>query len=287
MSALDVGDIRILPVSDGIGRVTPGQLFSPERVGAGGRGHDAKDWLDHAQFLDADGRLEMPVGGLLVLSGPRVVLVDVGFGPTFPATVENGAALLDSLAAHGLAPRDVTDVVLTHLHPDHIGWASVDGVPTFPRATYRCDARDWAYFVDGAAAADAAGAPDGAYRRIAHDKLAALADRVEPWSRDGTICPGVDHRHAPGHTPGNTVVVVSSGTERAVFLGDVVHCPVQLLEDDWARIADVDEAMARRTQIHLAQELEGSGAALVGAHFPGLRFGRVLPGAGRRQWVMA
>jgi hypothetical protein len=72
-----------------------------------------------------------------------------------------------------------------------------------------------------------------------------------------------------------------------VFLGDVVHCPVQLLHDDWARIADVDPVLARRTQVRIANELEGSGAVAVGAHFPGLRFGRVLPGEVRRQWVVS
>ena len=57
-----------------------------------------------------------------------------------------GGHLLESLAGIGVTPDDVTDVLFTHLHFDHIGWATVDGVPTFPKATYRCDVRDWDHF---------------------------------------------------------------------------------------------------------------------------------------------
>ncbi|HEV8297948.1 MAG TPA: MBL fold metallo-hydrolase [Acidimicrobiales bacterium] len=270
-------------MTDGVGKVTPAQLFAPELAPAGGKGRAAADWVDHAQFLDGDGRLEMPIGALVVVAAERVVLVDGGYGPAVPATVENGASLLRNLAAAGFTPDDVTDVVFSHLHADHIGWASVDGVATFPRATYRCDARDWAHFVDGAADDQAS---DAAYRRNAYDKLTPIAARFETWSSDGPLFGGVDVVHAPGHTPGNNMIVLSAGSERAVFLGDVVHCPVQLLDDEWARIADVDEAIARRTQARIARELEAAGTPVVGAHFPGLRFGRVLFGDAGRQWVI-
>ncbi len=77
-------------------------------------------------------------------------------------------------------------------------------------------------------------------------------------------------------------MVISSGTERAIILGDVVHCPVELLDDEWATIGDVDPMLARRTRIALAKELEGSDVPVAAAHFPGLEFGRVLRGEGRR-----
>ena len=90
---------------------------------------------------------------------------------------------------------------------------------------------------------------------------------------------------APGHTPGSTIVVLSSGTERAVMLGDVVHCPVALLDDEWAGMSDVDPVMAKRTRNAIARELEGTGVPVAGAHFQGMQFGRILPGQGTRRWV--
>jgi len=62
-----------------------------------------------------------------------------------------GGAMLNNLAALGVQPEQVTDVIFTHLHFDHVGWASADGVRVFPNAVYRCDARDWEHFRDTSA----------------------------------------------------------------------------------------------------------------------------------------
>ncbi|HVM64949.1 MAG TPA: hypothetical protein VMU14_08820, partial [Acidimicrobiales bacterium] len=66
---------------------------------------------------------------------------------------------------------------------------------------------------------------------------------------------------------------------------DVVHCPVELLEDEWEFIADVDKDLARRTREALAREFEGTDVPMSAAHFPDMRFGRLLPGEGQRSWV--
>ena len=68
----------------------------------------------------------------------------------------------------------------------------------------------------------------------------------------------------PGHTPGSTTLVLSSGTERIMFLGDVVHCPIQLEEDEWSALFDVDPELAKRTRNALARELEGSDVRVSG-----------------------
>ncbi|HTC80205.1 MAG TPA: MBL fold metallo-hydrolase, partial [Acidimicrobiia bacterium] len=81
--------------------------------------------------------------------------------------------------------------------------------------------------------------------------------------------------------------VVADDVERALLLGDVVHCPVELMEDDWEAVMDVDPALARRTREALAKELEGSDVPAAAAHFPGLRFGRLLGGTGRRHWTFS
>jgi hypothetical protein len=80
--------------------------------------------------------------------------------------------------------------------------------------------------------------------------------------------------------------VLSSGTERVMFLGDVVHCPVQLEDDEWAALFDVDPELARRTRTALAKELEGSDTRVSGAHFPELTFGRLVRAEGQRRFVV-
>jgi hypothetical protein len=69
-----------------------------------------------------------------------------------------------------------------------------------------------------------------------------------------------------------------------MLLGDVVHCPAELLSDDWEMIGDVDRQIAQRTREALAKELEGSDIPAAASHFPGLKFGRLLSARGHRQW---
>ncbi|MGC5248205.1 MBL fold metallo-hydrolase [Gordonia sp. DT219] len=259
-----IGSISIEPLRDGSGTEQAGEIIS--------RFSDPEAWRCHPDHFGDDGRWSFPVGGFLVRTGDRVVLVDAGVGP-MDEDGYVGGALLDSLAEHGVTPPEVTDVVFTHLHFDHIGWTSVDGSPVFPNATYRCHEADWTYFVDGPTAA----AP-------VRDKLLPIRERFIPFTGDHQIAPGLDARAAPGHTPGSTVFVASSGERRAILLGDVVHSAVQLSEPDWTVVWDVDPVAASQMRNALADEAAARGDLVVAAHFPEMRFGRVLIAEGRRQF---
>jgi glyoxylase-like metal-dependent hydrolase (beta-lactamase superfamily II) len=270
---LKVGSITIEAVSDGCLRAPPTALFNrPSK----------EDWAPHRDLLDEEGRVVFEMGGFLVRDGRRTVLVDAGLGPY--GERERAGTFMENLGALGVAPADITDVVLTHLHFDHVGWASDGEQPLFPNATYRCHEADWDFFLGADPYDDSMGVNLMGGRR-AIELLPAVKERTETWTGDVTLLPGIDVRTAPGHTPGSTVVTVSSGDERALLLGDVVHCPAELLEDDWEMISDVDKELARRTRVALAREFEGSDVPMAASHFPDLRFGRLLPGSAMRRWV--
>jgi glyoxylase-like metal-dependent hydrolase (beta-lactamase superfamily II) len=269
---VQVGAVTIEGVSDGSLPVPPTVLFNKTD----------QDWLQHSQFLDRDGMLRIEMGGFLVRAGERLALVDTGIGPH--AAPGRTGMFMRNLAALGVRPSDITDVVLTHLHFDHLGWATDGERRLFSEATYRCHEADWEFFT-GASAFDDTQAVSLMGGRSSSDLLPPMADRLETWGGDGTILPGMDVRGAPGHTPGSTVIVISSGTERAMLLGDVVHCPAELLTDDWEMIGDVDRRLAQRSREALARELEGADIPAAASHFPGLQFGRLLAGDGRRQWT--
>lgn len=266
-----VGDLEIRPVLDGVARMVPTEAYRMGVDEVVGRGSETNDWAPHRRFLSDDGMLELALGGFLVRIGDRVVLIDTGLGDLHRDPF-HGGHLLEGLATEGISPGDVTDVILTHLHFDHVGWTTQHGEIVFPNATYRCDRRDWGHFV---------GPDPGATR-----KLAPLESRLEPWDGSGPLLPGIDAMAAPGHTPGSTIIVISSGAERALLLGDVVHCPIELLDDEWAGMGDVDPDLARRTRVALARELEGSAVPAAATHFTGMQFGRLLAAEGTRRWVM-
>jgi glyoxylase-like metal-dependent hydrolase (beta-lactamase superfamily II) len=269
---MDIGEIEVLPIVDGNAWYTAPRAYAKfGSVDAKGA-HD-EEWSVHRQFLDDEGRFEIVLGGYLVRTGNRVMLIDAGIGLEDRPKAMTGGALIESLAARGVAVADVTDVLFTHLHGDHIGWASNAGEVVFPNATYRCHQRDWDHFF---------GDDDFATR-----KLTPTVARFELFGADITVAPGVDVRLAAGHTPGSVLVVLSSGSARALLIGDVAHCPVELIDDEWAGLADVDPKRAQETRNALARELEGTGTPFAAAHFPGLEFGRLITGEGRRQWVVS
>ena len=312
---MNVGDIRVDPVLDGwILSTLPASKPLPEP--------GSQPWEDqHGQFRP-DGLIESTVGAFVVRTGDRVVLVDGGSGPASPggfsgpvvdvddpddpfvaamramgldeegarqAAIGFGRTRLETgrmpaaLAEIGVAPEDVTDVVATHLHYDHIGWLSVDGEPFFPNATVRCATADAEYFLGAP--------PEEAFLAMvframpARERMAPILDRLETWDGDGTILPGVDVRIAAGHTPGSSVIVLSDGSERAMLLGDMIHCPLELMDPEFDLLVDMDQEAAIRVREIYARELEGGAVPAAGSHFPGLQFGRLLPGEGVRRWV--
>src|ERR1019366_5167377 len=181
-----VGDISIEPVIDGIARMEPTAAY--RGMGAPGvKGTSDEDVAPHRNLIADDGKLEIALGGFLVRTGDRVVLVDTGLGELERGSMKGGQFLIE-LAALGVQPEDVTDVVLTHLHFDHVGWSTRHGEIVFPNATYRCDARDWAHFV---------GPDPGATK-----KLRPIEGRLETWNGAATLFAGMDTMSAPGHTPG-------------------------------------------------------------------------------------
>lgn len=268
---MQIGHLRVEPILDGRSSIAPELLYQAAAkyvpVLEGARGLAADDWQPYARFHE-HGKLDLSYGGFLVSDGRgKKVLVDLGQGPVpwvpEPAFAPTSSGkLLTSLAAVGVSPAEITDVVLTHLHFDHIGWASLDGAPVFPNATYRCHADDLAHFLP----------TDPKVAAV----LAPVLSRLQTWESDETLFPGFDLRPAPGHTPGSTLVVLSSGAQRLLLVGDAMHCPADLLDEQWAGLADMDPVLARQVRIALAQELERADTVFAPAHFPGLSFGRLL-----------
>ena len=205
-------------------------------------------------------------------AGDRLVLIDAGIGPRSGVSMSGsgtfaGGELLNSLSKQQIAPADITDVIFTHLHFDHVGWASHNGAIVFPNATFRCDARDWEHFREN--------------ERV-QPILEPIRDRLVTWQGSGPLCPGIDTMSAPGHTPGSTILALSSAAARGLLVRDVVHCPVELLDDEWAGLGDVDPELAKRTRNALAREIEGTDTPVAAAHFPGMVFGLVSANGRRR-----
>lgn len=269
LTSITVGDIKITYLPDGEAHAVP-TAFIPASTEEG--------WELHRQWLDDDRRMVSTFGGFLIETGDRKIAVDLGFGdasidiPDF-ATL-TGGRYLDSLKQTGVTPEQIDTVIFTHLHIDHTGWTAPGGALTCGNARHVATTAEWEHWQQ----------PDESGFGPNPDAASALASRLEPCSDGDTIAPGVTIRATPGHTPGHQSLVISSGTARAIILGDVLHCPAQIAEPEWSVAADVEPALARRIRDQLMAELEGSDTTVAASHFAEAVFGRVLPAEGRRVW---
>lgn len=159
-------------------------------------------WGPHAKLLRPDGRILNELGAFLIRDGRDTILVDNGVGPD-PSPPFSGGGLLPALARHGLGPPDITVMVFTHLHFDHIGWTTRDGAIVFENARHLANRDDWEYFFSGRYA----GVPLERPEDFPIRRLAPLADRIELWKADEMeIVTGIALRRAEGHTPGHAVI---------------------------------------------------------------------------------
>lgn len=269
LRSVDVGDVRVTYLPDGGGTITKGTFPTT----------DAECWARHGEWLADEERWVLSIGGFLVESGDSKVLVDLGFGemtlevPDF-ATVTCGA-LLDSLKQAGVSPEDVDAVVYTHMHSDHTGWTSTGDNLTFPNARHLAGPGELSYWT--AHADDGFAPPLEGVRQPLENRL------EEPV--DGTVvAPGVTISAAYGHTPGHQCVAVSSGTQRALIVGDTVHCAAQVAEPEMSIMFDVDPARARESRDRILDGLAGTDTLVGACHFARSAFGRVLLGEGKRYW---
>jgi glyoxylase-like metal-dependent hydrolase (beta-lactamase superfamily II) len=264
--AMQVGTIQIVPILDHSIRQPLGEIVTHT-------GGVQWDCVHHP--TDVSGRIQMSIGAFLLKVKDRTILIDAGMGPDDPSNPHG--QLLENLSRYGVGADEVTDVVFTHLHHDHVGGATRRGKVTFPRATFRVHEADWHYFVSGPDAANAAySAPV--------EKLTPLEPQLEVFSSEVEIVPGLIARPAPGHTPGSTIFMVADGGERAMLLGDVVHTVGELTDPHWHGLYDVNPVAARAMRDSIVDELAESGDAFAPAHLPELRFGRLISSGSERRF---
>jgi len=272
-----IGNIKVSFLQDGYTLANPLAVF-PNTTKA--------DWEKYSSALDANGRLLVNGGSFLIESDGRRILVDLAGGEaTFdiPDLAKSRTGqLLDSLAAVGLHPSDIDAVIYTHLHPDHVGWTSIDGELTFSRARHYVAEAEWKHWFQADPEIVDYNAPD---RNVV---LTPLQDRIELLADGDTVSPGITVTASVGHTPGHLSVVVrdpsAPDAARLVILGDILHWPGQLTEPEWFFAADHDPAASRKARDGAVSDFADTSVILAVGHFRQV-FGRIRTTSDGYTWV--
>jgi glyoxylase-like metal-dependent hydrolase (beta-lactamase superfamily II) len=221
----------------------------------------------------------------LMRAGQRTVLFDVGSGPGFSP---NSGILLTSLAALGVVPEDVTDVVFTHAHPDHL-WGLLDDFddPLFANASYMIGKTEWDYWMDPNTV-DAIGQARATFAIGAQRRLALIEDNITFFNDGAEILPGVAARQSFGHTPGHMAFELRSGTQSVMILGDCIgNEHVAFERPDWPSGSDQDQDLAAKTRVSLMDQLASDKMQVIGYHLKGNGLGWVEKAAGGYRFVAA
>jgi glyoxylase-like metal-dependent hydrolase (beta-lactamase superfamily II) len=256
---LKVGTIEVTVVSDGVLSL-PGSML----------GHNAdpsvrEAWLED-KFLPPD-VLEWALNVVVVRSGGRTILVDAGIGAEFP-DLKRAGQLVRRLDDADIDLSSVTDVVLTHLHMDHIGGLLVDGVKEMLRPDLQihvaaAEIKFWES-PDFSQVSMPPGFPD-ALRDSAKRFLKEYRNQLRPFEDEHEVAPGVRVQRTGGHTPGHSVVRLASGGDRLTFAGDAVF-QVGFEHPDWYNGFEHDPEEAARVRFRLLRELAANRESLLATH---------------------
>ena len=277
--ALKIGEIDVLVVSDGV-------LPLPTKMLA----HNADPavratWL-HDMFLPQDA-FDWALNAVMVRSGGQTILIDAGLGSDPNLNLPRAGQLIRRLAAAGIDLSAVTDLVLTHLHMDHIGGLLVDGVKEQLRKDLRihvaaAEVKFWEK-PDFSRTAMPEGFPD-ALRSTAKQFLKEYGSRLKLFDDEHEIAPGVIAHRTGGHTPGHSVVRMASGDDALTFAGDAVFA-VGFEQPDWHNGFEHDPEEAARVRVRLLRQLAATGEMLVATHLPFPSVGRVAADGDAFRWV--
>jgi glyoxylase-like metal-dependent hydrolase (beta-lactamase superfamily II) len=261
--AVRIGDITVTALNDG-------QFTASTDLIVG---------LDHTTAAEQETSLFRPlppritVNAFLLEVGGKKALIDTGCGTAFGPTMGGSMARLNSL---GIADADIDTILITHAHVDHIsGLLTPDGVPRFPNAELVLTAAEAGFWLDEATAN---AAPDAAKDSFATAKrcLTPYAARTRLVTMGQDALPGIACHPLPGHTPGHTGWLITSGPDSLLVWGDIVHLPgIQFAHPEAGLIYDTDAEAARTTRSRALAWASADRMMIAGMHLDFAPFGHI------------
>lgn len=225
-----VGDIAITALNDGMFDAGTGVLAGIAPAEA--------ERLEVAAFRKLPPRIT--VSAFLLEIGDRKILIDTGCAAAFGPAM---GFMLPALTSLGIAPADVSGVLVTHAHIDHVSGLIDDaGAARFANAEIIINEAETAFWLNPEIAAK------GSFD-LAAKCLAPYADRTRTLKHGASAMPGVTLQHLPGHTPGHSGWIIASGSDSLLVWGDVVHLPgIQFANPEAGMVFDTDADQARASR---------------------------------------
>ena len=259
--ALRVGEIGVLVISDGVLPLPTSTMTTNVDPAA------RAAWFDE-MFLSRD-TFDWALNVAVVRSGDRTIFIDSGVGSEFPNFPRAGQSIR-RLEAAGVDLSSLTDIVITHMHMDHVGGLIGKGVkqrlrPDVKIHVAEAEVKFWEA-PDFSRTVMPSPIPD-VLRSVANRFANEYRSQLRTFAEEAEVAPGVLVRRTGGHTPGHSVVCLSSGGEKLTFAGDAIF-PVGFDHPDWQNGFEHDPEESVRVRIRLLREVAEGGALLLASHLP-------------------
>ncbi|MBM7066477.1 MBL fold metallo-hydrolase [Actibacterium sp. 188UL27-1] len=255
-NSITLGDMKVTSMLDGV------RHGNEEPQGTFGMNVSAEEFatVSEENFIPVD-TTSFYFTPTLVETGEEVILFDTGLGQ---------GGLIKALAEAGKAPEDITTVVLTHMHPDHIGGMMTDGAPTYANANYITGQTEYDFW-----AAQEAGNRVG---DLVKTNVTPLADKMTFIGDGGSVTSGITGMASFGHTPGHMVYMLESGGQQLVLTADLAnHYVWSLAYPDWEVRFDMDKEAAAGARRDVLGMLAADKIPFIGYHMPFPALGYVAP----------
>ncbi|MCX7383674.1 MAG: MBL fold metallo-hydrolase [Alphaproteobacteria bacterium] len=279
MTTRRIGSMEVTRIEESHGTGFPPNFLLPDWDPAVLDEH--RDWLVPNYYNEAEGKMVSSIHSWLIRTGSHNILIDTCCGnqknrPDFPRFHMRDTPYLDRLKAAGVAREEVDFVMCTHLHVDHVGWNThlVDGKwqPTFPNAKYVFSQVERDFW-------DPSRNPNlnDSAKRIFEDSLAPVLDAglAQTVNMTDQIGDSLLIEPAPGHAPGHVIFRLLDGGDEGVFIGDVMHHPIQVYRPEWSSGFDTDPRMAEASRRRVLDHCADCNARVFPAHFGAPHIGRV------------
>ena len=260
-----VGDTEITVITDGVNRFKlPDDMV----------GNVPKDQVQAALTAAhvEPGMFYNPYNPVIVNTGAKLVLIDTGVGEAgFKQSNGKIGQFLTNAAAAGYKPEDFDAVIISHYHGDHVnGLIKADNSITFPNAEILVPANEHKYWMDdGEMARAPKGRIEGVFKNNRRVFAGEVLKRVRTYDWDKEVVPGILAVGTPGHSPGHTSHIVSSGSAKVYVQADVTHVPFLFVRNPgWHAFYDHDPVMAETTRRKVYDMLSAEKMMVQGFHYP-------------------
>ena len=259
--SIKLGEYKVTYLPDGEGTTLPDLSY---------HGSTPDDWKKLGQYLKK-GKALMGAGSFLIEYKKEKILLDLGMGDSHYSVPEgegHGGDLLKNLKKAGLDRKDITKVIYSHFHPDHVGWTSIEEkgkrVLTFPNAEYYCSENEWDFWTSRI------GEPLSVDLKAFKEPLEGIIKFV----KDGQeIIPNLSVKFMFGHTPGLINLILKAEGKRIWFINDIVHSDLQFENPNWCFFSDNNEEKAIKTRMNAFDDLSQPNTILANSHFVEEAFG--------------